>query len=650
MKPASASPRAADAPSRRFDGPGAGPAATRSLAATWADPPGFVGALCAIDPKTIARRFMATTLAFFLLGGGLALVMRLQLARPHAHLVDAQLYNQLFTVHGSTMMYLFAVPVMQAVAIYLVPLMIGTRSIAFPRMNAYAFWIFLMGGLFLYGSFAAGAGPSTGWFSYVPLASADYSPGKGPDVWAQTITFTELSALLEAIVLITTIFKMRAPGMSLSRMPLFVWAVLVTQFMVLFAMPAIMVASTTLILDRLVGTHFFNPAHDGDVLLFQHLFWFFGHPEVYLIFVPALGFMSSIISTCTRRPIFGYRPMVLSLVATAFLAFGLWVHHMFATPLPEVGKSFFTAASLAIAVPGAVQIFCWLATLWGAPLLWRTQLLFALAFFVILVVGGLSGIMLAAVPIDLQVHDTYFVVAHLHYVLFGGAVFPLFGAFYHWFPKFSGRLLDERLGRWHFALLFVGFNTAFFPMHLLGLQGMVRRIWTYPEGMGWDRLNLLSTIGAWIIALGTAVFLVNLVRSLRSGVLAGRNPWNAGTLEWHAASPPPPHNFDSLPVVHGKEPLWDARGPGGVSGLAADARELLITRTVDARPEGRYLFPSPSIWPFATALATTVLFIASVFTPWGAVWGAVPLLLATVAWFWPRRAETQTAIALERAP
>ncbi len=633
------------------DGPQAGPRAVEALRATWSDPPGWRGVLCAIDHKTIARRFIVATLVFFLLGGALALLMRVQLARPRANVVGPELYNQLFTLHGSTMMFLFAVPVMQAVALYLVPLMIGARPVAFPRMNAFAFWIFVMGGVFLYVSFAAGAGPNVGWFAYVPLSLSDFAPGKGADVWAQMITFTELSALLVAIVLITTILKMRAPGMRLNQMPLFAWATLVTQFMVLFAMPAVMIGSSSLILDRLVGTHFFNPARAGDVLLWQHLFWFFGHPEVYLIFIPPLGFISSIVSTFSGRPIFGYTAMVLALVATAFLSFGLWVHHMFATNLPEIGKSFFTAASLAIAVPSAVQIFCWLATLWHGRLRLKTPLLFVLAFFFILVLGGLTGIMLGAVPLDLQVHDTYFVVAHLHYVLFGGGVFPLFGAIYYWFPKLSGRMLSETLGQLHFWLFFVGFNLAFFPMHLLGLHGMQRRIWTYPEGLGWGAMNLASTFGAFVIAASVAVFLFNLCASWRRGAVAGANPWGAPTLEWSTPSPPPPHNFDVVPVVNASDPLWSAAPrPAGVSGLAACAREVLVTGAVDAAPESTPVFPLPSIWPFWSAMATTVLFIGSVFTPWAVVWASFPLAFTLIGWFWPGREEIARSAPLEQRP
>jgi cytochrome c oxidase subunit 1 len=623
--------------------------ASAVLDATWSDPRGWRGWLCATNHKTIGRRFMVTSFGFFIAGGILALLMRLQLATPSGTLLDARRYNQLFTLHGTTMMFLFAVPVMQAVAVYLVPLMVGARTVAFPRMNAFAYWIFLFGGLMLYAAFFAGAGPDAGWFAYAPLSELDYSPGKGVDYWAQMITFTELSGLMEAIVIITTIVRMRAPGMTLNRMPLYVWGMLVTSVMVLFALPAVMLASTALITDRLVHTHFYVPAQGGDVLLWQHLFWFFGHPEVYLIFLPPLGFLSSIIATFARRPVFGYTAMVLSQVATGFLAFGLWVHHMFATNLPELGKTFFTAASLLIAVPTAVQIFCWIATLWRGRLHFKTPLLFVLAFFAILLLGGLTGLMLAAVPLDLQLHDTYFVVAHLHYVLLGGAVFPLFGAFYYWFPKFTGRLLDERLGRWQFWLFFIGFNVSFFPMHLLGLRGMPRRVYTYGRGMGWDQLNLTATVGAAVIAVSVLLFIINVLRSRRRGALAGANPWGAGTLEWSVASPPPPSSFHLPPVVHGRFPLWQpAAEPHYVSGLSHTAREVLITVGADARPHHRHVMPASTPWPFLTAVATTILFIGSIYTPWAVVWGALPVALCSTVWFWPKRVRGARRQAPER--
>jgi cytochrome c oxidase subunit I+III len=623
----------------------------RALERTWSDPPGLVGWLAAVNHKAIGKRFIVTAFGFFVAGGILAALMRLQLATPESKLIGPDLYNQLFTMHGTTMMFLFAVPVMQAMSVYLVPLMIGSRSVAFPRMNAYAYWVFLFGGLMLYVAFLLNIGPDAGWFAYVPLAGPDYSPGKRMDFWAQMITFTELSGLLEAVILITTVFKLRAPGMTLNRIPLFVWGMLVTAFMVMFAMPSVMLASTALILDRLVGTHFYNPGEGGDALLWQHLFWFFGHPEVYFIFLPALGFMSSIIPTFARRPIYGYTAMVLALIATAFLAFGLWVHHMFATNVPELGKSFFTAASMMIAIPSAVQIFCWIATLWTGKLNFKTPLLFVLAFFFILVLGGMTGLMLASVPLDLQVHDTYFVVAHLHYVLIGGAVFPLFGAIYYWYPKITGRLMSERLGRWNFWLFFIGFNVAFFPMHWLGLHGMPRRVYTYSAEMGWGTMNAIVSLGALVIAISVLLFIVNVWISRRHGAVAGPNPWGAGTLEWSIPSPPPAANFDAIPIVHGRDPLWEPQAePTHVAGLAVDSREVLLTTVLDAKPDNRESFPNPTIWPFVGAIATTVLFIGSIFTPWAVVWGTVPVAIALTVWFWPRRSETAAHLARERQP
>jgi cytochrome c oxidase subunit I+III len=644
--------RGEDAP-RLKDGPPPGSREAIALDATWADPPGFFGWFCAINHKSIAKRFIVTCLVFFALGGLLAAVMRTQLSRPENNIVGPDMYNQLFTMHGSTMMFLFAVPVMQAVAGYLLPLMLGTRSVAFPRLNAFAYWIFLFGGVMLYVAFLTNTGPDAGWFAYVPLSGPDYSPGKRMDMWAQMITFTELSALLEAVIIITTIFKFRAPGMTMNRIPLFAWSMLVVAFMILFAMPSVMLSSTALIMDRLIGTHFYNPAEGGDPLLWQHLFWFFGHPEVYLIFIPGLGFMSSIIPTFSRRPQFGYSAMVLSVITTSFLAFGLWVHHMFATNVPEMGKSFFTAMSLLIAIPTAIQIYCWIATMWTGRINLKTPMLYALSFFFILTLGGLTGLMLGSVPLDVEVHDTYFVVAHLHYVLLGGAVFPLFGALYYWYPKIMGRMMGETLGRWSFWLMFIGFNVAFFPMHILGLHGMPRRMWTYQAGMGWDGLNLLATLGAYTLAFGILLTLINAVRSAMAGVPAPANPWGAGTLEWTTSSPPPTCNFHAIPVVHGRDPAWQpapAGSPAIVSGLAADAREQLVTSVIDALPDHRSLFPTPSPWPFLAAVATTILFIGSIFTPWAVVWGSVIVGIPVVAWFWPKRHETAQALALEKNP
>jgi cytochrome c oxidase subunit I len=603
----------------------------------WADPKGAYGWFTHVDHKSIGRRYLVTAFALFLIGGVLAALMRLQLSRPDNTFLGPDLYNQIFTTHGVTMMFLFAVPVMQGLGIYFVPLMVGARSIAFPRLVAYSYWMFLFGGIFLYVSFLLNAGPDVGWFSYPPLAESLYTPSKRADVWAQLITFTEVASLAVAVALITTALKLRAPGMTLNRMPIFVWAQVVTSFMVLFAMPAVMLASTSLILDRLVGTHFFDVEHGGDALLWQHMFWFFGHPEVYIIFIPGTGTVSTIITTFSQRRMFGYLAVVLSLVSTAFMGFGLWVHHMFATGLPQLGESFFTAASIIIAIPTGTQIFCWIATMWSGRLTVRTPMLWVLGFFTIFIVGGLTGVMLAAVPLNTQVHDTFFVVAHFHYVLIGGAVFPLFAAFYYWYPKITGRLLSEQIGWWVFGLFFTGFNLTFFPMHVLGLHGMPRRVYTYPAAMGWGNLNLLASLGAAVMACAVLIFVTDAVRALRAGVAATDNPWNAGTLEWATSSPPPNSNFLQPPTVAGREPLWEnPPDQPVVVGLRVDARDALVTHVLDAEPDHRLLFPAPSIWPFLTAIASTILFIWSIFTPWGVVYGAVPVFLAMVGWFWPK--------------
>jgi cytochrome c oxidase subunit I len=607
------------------------------LARTWGTASGIIGRLSSVDHKVIGRRYIVTAFAFLFLGGLAAAAMRMQLAQPENRLIGPDLYNQLFTMHGTTMMFLFAVPVMEAFAVYLVPLMVGTRNIAFPRLNAFSYWVFLFGGSFLWISFMLNIGPDVGWFAYVPLAGPEHSPGKRADVWAQMITFTEVAALAVAVEIVVTVLKQRAPGMTLDRIPLFVWAMLVTSLVVIFAMPAVMVASSMLIMDRLIGTQFFNPAEGGDALLWQHLFWFFGHPEVYIIFLPATGMVSQIVATFARRQTFGYLALVLSLIATGFLSFGLWVHHMFTAGVPQLGASFFTASSMLIAIPNGVQIFCWLATLWDGRPVFRTPLLFVLGFFFIFVAGGLSGIMLASVPIDSQVHDTYFVVAHFHYVLIGGAVFPLLGAVYYWFPKITGRLMSERMGKWNFWLAFIGFNVAFFPMHILGLQGMPRRVYTYQPEMGWGNLNLLATAGAVTMLIGFVLFLWNVVSSARRGAFAGPNPWDAGTLEWATSSPPPPQNFDRIPFVTSREPLWAERESLPViTGLAVDHREIIVTTVSEGRADIRESSPAPSIWPFLAAVATAITFVCSIFTPWAVVWGSIPVAIALIGWFWPK--------------
>jgi cytochrome c oxidase subunit I len=609
----------------------------QQLAEIWRTPAGLWGTLVTVDHKIIGRRYIVTAFVFLALGGILALLMRAQLAGPEGRLIGPDRYNQIFTMHGSNMMFLFAVPVMEAMAVYLVPLMVGTRNIAFPRLNAFSYWIYLAGGILLWAAFALDMGPDVGWFAYVPLSGPQYGAGKRADIWAQMITFTELSALAVAVEIVVTVFKQRAPGMSLDRIPLFVWSMLVTAFLVILAMPAIMVASTTLILDRLVGTHFYNPAEGGDVLLYQHLFWFFGHPEVYIIFLPAVGMVSTIVPTFARREIFGYLPLVLALIATGILAFGLWVHHMFVTGLPRLGESFFTASSMAIAIPAGLQIFCWLATLWDGRPVMKVPLLFVCGFIFTFVLGGMTGVMVASVPFDTQVHDTYFVVAHFHYVLIGGAVFPLLGAIYYWYPKITGRMMSERLGRVAFWLIVVGFNLAFFPMHILGLQGMPRRIYTYQPEMHWGGLNLFVSASALVLALGFLIVAIDAVRSLRRGAIASDNPWNAATLEWATTSPPPDYNFARLPAVRSASPLWDQPEALSVaSGLRVDRREMLVTTLREAQPQARESMPQNSIWPFLAALATSVMLIWSIFSPWAVVWGSIPIAITLIGWFWPK--------------
>lgn len=619
---------------------------------TYHERPGLWGWITSVDHKSIGKRYIVTAFVFFILAGLNAALMRLQLSRPENTFLGPDRYNQAFTVHGSAMMFLFAVPVMSAFALYLLPLMLGTRDVAYPRLNAFGYWCFLIGGVFLFFSFYMNTGPDTGWFAYVPLSGPQYAPGKRVDVWLQVVTFTEIAALSAAVEVIVTTLKQRAPGMSLNRIPLYVWSILVTSVMILFAMPSVAMASTAMLgMDRLVATHFFNRAEGGDPLLWQHLFWFFGHPEVYIMFIPGLGFISSIVETNTRRPIFGYPVMVLSLFLTGFVAFGLWVHHMFATPIPQLGRSFFTAASVIIALPTGAQIFCWIATIWAGRPRFTTSMLFAIGFMLVFIIGGITGVMIASVPFDLQVHDTYFIVAHFHYVIIGGVVFPLFGAIYLWFPKITGRMLGETLGKWHFWLMFIGTNVTFFPMHLLGMDGMPRRVYTYLPEMGWGDLNMLASMGAAVIATSVLLFAINVLVSLRHGAVAGADPWGAPTLEWATSSPPPPFNFQHLPIAESREPLWHAPEVLPVAtGLRSDRREILVTSALDAVPDNRHEHPGPSHWPLVLAIGVGITFIGAVFTPWGYVAGFLFSCVAFAGWAWPKNDDEDRIERQERMP
>ncbi|MES2357468.1 MAG: cytochrome c oxidase subunit I [Gemmatimonadota bacterium] len=626
------------------------PAVTTSLQATWETPPGIRGFLTSVDHKTIGKRYLVTAFVFLLLGGLEAAAMRAQLAAANLHLLTPEQYNQLFTVHGVTMIFLYAAPILSGFSNYLWPLMLGSRDMAFPRLNALSYWLFVGAGLFIYSSVFNGQMPNAGWFDYVPYAERAFDPGRNIDFYALGLLLLGISTTVGSANFIVTLFKTRAPGMSLNRLPIIVWGTLTASIVNLFALPSLSVALIFLYLDRRYGTHFFDPASGGKPLLWQHLFWIFGHPWVYVIVLPAMGIVSDALPTFCRRPLVGYTFVALATMATGVLGFGVWLHHMFATGIPPLGLAFFGGASMIIAIPSAVGVFAWLATIWYGRPVRTTAFLFMVGFILLFTIGGVSGVMTAAVPFDWQLTDTYFIVAHLHYVLVGINVFPVFAGFYYWFPKMTGRMLDERLGRWNFWTMFVGVNVLFFPMHWLGLMGMPRRIYTYDSGLGWSTTNLVVTIGAYLFAIGVLLFIINAIRSLKHGVLAGNNPWDAPTLEWSVSSPPPPYNFATIPVIASRHPLWEDRLPeegGGHSVLGNGplldtGRETFGITPLDAEPDVVMKMPSDSIWPFMLAIALTLTCFGLVWP--STVWTATGLLIATIsviAWFSPRSGARQ---------
>jgi cytochrome c oxidase subunit 1 len=569
------------------------------------------------DHKRIGILYGVTAFAFLLIGGLEALLIRWQLMRPENDFIGAEAYNELFTMHGTTMVFLAMMPLSAAFFNFIIPLQIGARDVAFPRLNAFSYWVFLLGGLFLNASFLVGAAPDGGWFGYANLTSRQYSPGMNIDFWAMGLQILGVASLAAAFNFIATIINMRAPGMKLMRMPVFTWMSFVTQIIIVTAFPVITVALVFLMFDRMFGTQFYNPAAGGDLLLWQHLFWLFGHPEVYILILPTMGMVSEILPTFSRKPLFGYAVVVYSGMLIGTIGWGVWSHHMFATGMGPAADSYFGAATMLIAIPTGVKIFNWMATMWGGRIRFATPMLFSIAFIMLFTIGGISGVMHASPPTDLQQTDTYFVVAHFHYVLFGGGFMGIFAAIYYWWPKVFGRLLDERLGKLHFWLAFIGLNLTFFPMHFIGLLGMPRRVYTYPAELGLGSMNLVATVGAMVLGFSTLILVFNVWYSSRKGEKADKNPWGAATLEWAVSSPPPVYNFSVLPEVSSRLPLWTV---GGMNDIP------------DEPPEPVHV-PGGSYWPAVTALGLVLFFTgALVQSLWFAVASAVLLAVSAFKW------------------
>jgi cytochrome c oxidase subunit 1/cytochrome c oxidase subunit I+III len=606
----------------------------------WETPHTLWGELTTVDHKKIGVRYLYTSFIFLVLGGIEALVMRLQLVGPERSLLTPEGYNQFFSMHGITMILWYAAPILSGFGNYLVPLFIGSRDMSFPRLNAFSYWMFLCSGLFLYASVPLGQSPDGGWFAYVPLTERAFSPGFNMDFYALAQILLTISTTAGAINFIVTILKHRAPGMSIARMPLFLYSTGTTSFLSVLALPALTAACLFLELDRRWGLHFFQMRYGGDPLAWQQLFWFFGHPWVYIVFLPATGMISMLLPVMCRRPIVGYPIVAAATVMTGLVGMGVWVHHMFAVGMGQMSMSFFSAASMTISVFSTIQVFAWLATIWLGKPVRTTAFLFAIGFIASFVIGGLSGVVTAIIPWDWQVHDTYFVVGHLHYVLIGANVFPVFAAFYYWLPKITGRMLDERLGKWSFSLMFIGFQVGFFPMHLSGLVGMRRRVYTFAASDGLGTLNLITTIGVFIFAFGILLSVINFFVSLRRGRLAGPNPWNADTLEWAMSSPPPAYGFIHLPTVKTLHPLWDDHDEfhdPGDHRVLAEGRRTVTTSVVDGEPESISQGVEDSIAPLVLALLITATF--AVFMAKAVAVGIALMatcLLCMAAWLWPK--------------
>jgi cytochrome c oxidase subunit I+III len=630
------------------------------LRRVWKKPTGW-RYFSGVNNSEVGVWYTAMAFLFFLFAGVLALLMRTQLIVPGNDFLSADTYNQAFTVHGSVMMFLFALPIFEAIAVTLLPQMLGARDLPFPRLSAFGFWCFVLGGVFLCGSIFFGVAPAGGWFMYPPL-TAEYQPGLGPDIWLLGFSFIEVAAIAAAVELIVGTLKCRPPGMRINLIPMYAWYVLVAAAMILFAFPPLIAGSMLLEVQRAFDWPFFDAARGGDPLLWQHLFWLFGHPEVYIIFLPSIALVAMIVPTFARRPIVGYGWIVLAAVGTGFLSFGLWVHHMYTTGLPGISLGLFSAASAAVAIPTGVQLFCFVATVLAGRMVKALPMLWIVGGFAVFVLGGLTGVMVAIATFDFQAHDTFFIVAHLHYVLVGGAVFPILAGLYYWYPLVSGKKLSEKLGKVAFWLAFVGFNVAFLPMHLSGLRGMPRRVFTYPAGIGLEELNLVSTIGAYILGLGVALVVLDVVRPKKKQPVSERNPWNAGTLEWVQEMPGEAWGIRSIPEIDGRYPIWDQPNlirdidagrfylPDAEEGL----RETLVTSPIDGKPQQCQRLPGPTYLTVAAALLVGGFFIFGTFHLWApAIASLVAGFFVICAWLWtgtahiPEKREKDVGLGLK---
>ena len=604
-------------------------AAPHAHAAAHAEPTGLWSWITTVDHKRIGIMYGVTAFFFFLVGGIEALLIRVQLAVPNNNFVSAELYNQLFTMHALTMIFAALMPLTAAFFNYIIPLQIGARDVAFPRLNALSYWVYFFGVIFFNASILMKLGPNSGWFAYAPITTKQFSPGINMDFYVLGLQILGLSSIIASLNFIVTIINMRAPGMRLMRMPIFTWLTLITSILIVTAMAVFTIAITELMFDRVFGTQFYSVAAGGDPLLWQHLFWMFGHPEVYILILPIMGMVSEVLPTFSRKPLFGYNVMVFSGVLIGWLGWGVWSHHMFAVGMGPIADSFFALSTMLIGIPTGIKVFNWLGTMWGGAIRYTTAMLFSIAFIAMFTIGGISGVMHAAAPSDLQQTDTYFVVAHLHYVFFGGTVLGLWSGIYYWYPKITGRLLSERAGKAHFWLTLIGMNLTFFPMHFLGMLGMPRRIFTYADNMGFNEMNLVISAGSFIIALGTLVFAINLVVSWKWGKVAGPNPWGAPTLEWSIPSPPPVYNFRHIPVVHSRMPLWegDPTKDGGIPHGRAeeDTQHVKVMGTdlgdmtypddenkMSAHDLGIHL-PPPSFWPIVLAAGISLTLMGLIF-------------------------------------